>query len=101
MNKILIEVDVDLEDLIPGFMENRAEDISKLDKYISCKDFESIRILGHSMKGFGAGYGFNEISVIGAKLEHAAKLQDIKQITTETKNFKDYIDNIEIKYVEL
>jgi hypothetical protein len=44
------------------------------------QDFETIRILGHTMKGTGGGYGFDTISEMGRALEEAAKTQDTQAI---------------------
>lgn len=98
MEKVLI--DEELKDLIPGFIENRQEDISLLYKYIENKDFHTIKILGHSMKGFGAGYGFQKISDIGAVIEWAAINQDSPTIEKQIQSMKDYLDNIEIVYIK-
>jgi len=35
-----------------------------------------VRVIGHNVKGTGAGYGFDAISGIGAALEAAAKERD-------------------------
>ena len=32
-------------------------------------DLETVRVLGHSMKGSGASYGFEGLTTIGASLE--------------------------------
>ena len=56
--EIVITVDPDLEDLIPGFLDNRYEDIDALMGALDRKDYETIRRLGHIMKGAGGGYGF-------------------------------------------
>lgn len=92
-------VDEDLKELIPGFLEHRQEDISLLYKYIDSKDFQSIKILGHSMKGFGAGYGFHKISEIGAVLERAAIEGNSSMIEEQIIRMKEYLDNIKIQFI--
>lgn len=83
-------IDPDLEDIVPGFLENRRHDVIALQAAIHSDDFKTIRILGHRMKGDGGGYGFEAISTIGAALEQAAARQDhpsIKRLTAELEKF--------------
>ena len=52
---IVIRVDRDLEDLIPGFINNRRKDAESIADALKRKDYETIRVLGHGMKGAGGG----------------------------------------------
>ena len=96
--KIVVNIDPDLEDLIPGYIENRYKDIKTINAALESGDFESIRILGHSMKGSGGGYGFNEITTIGMNIERAAKENNAGEIKSWTEKLIIYIENIEIIY---
>jgi len=81
--KWTVTVDEDLQDLIPGYLENRRKDAEELQKALARSDFEVIRVLGHKMKGSGGGYGFDEISEIGRALEDAAKQSQAGKIREE------------------
>lgn len=96
--RITVSIDEDLEDLIPGFLENRRADIEKINTAIKEADYFSISRLGHSIKGVGGGYGFDEISIIGEKIEHAAKEEDEKRIIDLCEDYINYLDNIHIVY---
>lgn len=96
--KIIINVDVDLEDLIPGFLENRVKELETLRAAVGEGNFQSIQSIGHSMKGVGGGYGFDGITEIGRDLENAAKVQDRDGITSLIEKYADYMDRIEVKY---
>jgi histidine phosphotransfer protein HptB len=88
--RITVSVDPDLEDIIPVFLANRQKDIQTLRLSLGGKDFRTIQILGHRMKGDGGGYGFQAISDIGTALEQAATRHDqpaIERITTELEDF--------------
>ncbi len=98
--KILVEIDVDLEELIPEFLEMKRSDIRSIDTYIKEKDFEKIRIIGHSMKGAGSGYGFDRITEIGADIERAAENDDSKTIALKNAELSDYLNRVEMIYVE-
>lgn len=98
MMKEIVVVDKDLQDLIPGFLKNRETDIEKLTKAIEEEDYETIRIVGHSMKGFGSGYGFHFVTEIGKVIEEAGLKKDLKKANESLERLKLYFANIEIRY---
>lgn len=98
MMKEIVVVDKDLQDLIPGFLKNRETDIEKLTKAIEEEDYETIRIIGHSMKGFGSGYGFHFVTEIGKVIEEAGLKKDLKKANESLERLKLYFANIEIRY---
>ncbi len=98
MVRIVVTIDPDIKELIPGFIKNRYEDIFCLQQHILNRDFNAIRILGHSMKGFGAGYGFYGISDLGASLESAAIREDIPELEVLHQEFSNYLEQIDIVY---
>lgn len=96
--KFIVKIDCDLEDLIPGYLENRRKDINKINNSLEAGDFETIRIVGHSMKGSGGGYGFDGITAIGAAVEQAAKDKDITGIRKHVEELMSYLKRVEITY---
>ncbi len=96
--KITVKVDIDLEDLIPGFMQRRREDVKSLKTSLSAGELDKIRITGHSMKGTGGGYGFDDLSQIGAELEKAALAGDADEISALVDRLERYLENVIIEY---
>jgi len=96
--KIIVQVDPDLEELIPGFLENRISDVGKLRTSLDENDFVNIQSIGHSTKGVGGGYGFDLMSEIGAEIEFAAKAKDSDTIGEKINQLDDYLQRIEIEY---
>lgn len=95
---VTVTVDKDLEDLIPGFMDRRRGDVESLKAFLSAGELGKIRASGHSMKGTGGGYGFEEISQIGAELEKAAVSEDRDQISRLIRRLEEYLDNVVIEF---
>ena len=95
--KWTVTVDEDLQDLVPGYLENRRKDAEELQKALARSDFEVIRVLGHKMKGSGGGYGFDEISEIGRALEDAAKQSQAGKIREEIQRLRHYLDHVEVR----
>ncbi|MDL1890355.1 Hpt domain-containing protein, partial [Nitrospirales bacterium NOB] len=73
----IVRIDPDLQAIVPGFLDNRRRDVVTIEHCLRTKDLETIRLLGHRMKGDGGGYGFPLISAIGHRLEQAALRQDL------------------------
>ena len=96
--KIIVHVDMEIEDLIPGFLENRRKDIETLQKALAKGDYETIRELGHTMKGAGGGYGFDAITDIGQSLEQAGKDKNPEAIQSWVKKLSNYLGRVEVVY---
>ena len=96
--KIIVYADEDIAELIPGFLENRHKDIKKIDEALEMADYNTIQILGHSMKGSGEGYGFDAITEIGRSLEQTAKDEDIEEIRKWTGELLSYLERVEVRY---
>ena len=63
--RITVRIDPDIKELVPGFLDNRRRDVARLQELVTAGAFAEIRLLGHSMKGAGGGYGFDRISELG------------------------------------
>ncbi len=96
--KIEVHVDLELKEIVPGYLENRWKDIQSIQEALGKKNFEMIKSLAHSMKGSGGGYGFDGITEIGAAMEMAAVARDVKLIEAEVSRLKDYLKRVEIVY---
>lgn len=93
--KIIVQItDEDIVDIIPGYLENRQKDLETLKQ--APNDFETVRSLGHKMKGSGGGYGLDRISEIGKALEEAAKAQDLDAIQSGIAALQDFLERVEI-----
>ena len=93
--KILVHVDPEIADLVPGFLDNRRKDVTAMLDALDKNDFEAIRILGHSMKGVGGGYGFDAITEIGAALEQAAKNTNPEDVRKGLRDLTAYLERVE------
>jgi HPt (histidine-containing phosphotransfer) domain-containing protein len=98
VEKIVVQVDADLEDLIPGYLQNRRQDAEAILQALEKQDFETIRVLGHTMKGTGGGYGFDAITEIGRALEEAAKIRDTQAINRGVSTLLDYLEAVEVVF---
>jgi CheY-like chemotaxis protein len=93
-----VKVDKDLEDLIPGYLEKRLVDVSSIRDAAGSGNFEAIRVLGHTMKGSGGGYGFDRITEIGRQIEDAAKQGDKDECLRRADELASYLTHLTITY---
>ena len=96
--KIVVTVDEDLEELIPGFLENRNKDVQLLRDSLAGDDVNKLQSIGHSLKGVGGGYGFDGLSEIGAKIEIAAKEFNTNLIEGLVNEMEDYLHRVDVVY---
>ena len=96
--KILVGVDSDIQDIIPGFLGHRHDDIESILKALDHDDYETVRILGHSMKGAGGGYGFDGITELGQSMELAAMSQNTQEVRKLVCELSTYLESVEVVY---
>ncbi|MFC5452494.1 Hpt domain-containing protein [Paenibacillus aestuarii] len=99
-DKITVEIDADLEDLIPGYLRNKQNEIERMAAAMATSDFSAIALIAHGLKGNGAAYGFVPLSELGAAMEKAAGLQDGEAIGKLLEDMQAYLTQIEIVYIE-
>ena len=98
--RIIVNIDPQIAALVPRFLANRAADVGKIRAALAAGDFETIRVAGHGMKGAGGGYGFPEISRLGAALEEGARRSDTAEVSALAWSLEEYLARIEIKCAE-
>ena len=95
---ITVRIDQDLEEIVPGFLENRRRDVQTLEHALKKNDLHAIHMIGHRLKGDGGGYGFDAISVIGGALEQAAAREDRDVIRRQIAELVDYLARVTVVY---
>ncbi len=98
MSAITVHIDPGLEDIVPGFLENRRRDVQTLETALHQNDLKTIHVIGHRMKGDGGGYGLDAISMIGAALEQAAAREDRSAIRRHTAELVDFLARVTVVY---
>jgi PAS domain S-box-containing protein len=98
LGRVRVRVDSGLAELVPGFLENRRRDVEAIAAALAHADYENVRILGHNMKGSGAGYGLTRITEIGASLEQAAGRREPEEIRARAAELARYLDGLHVDY---
>ena len=100
MNKFTVQVDPDLCDLIPGFLEHKRSDTRAILCATSAEhvDFDALCGIGHRLKGEGGSYGLDAISLYGTEIERAARNRDVETIRRYAKELAVYLESVQIKF---
>ena len=96
---IQVEIDSELEPIIPDFFEIRRKDYELLGHLLEDGNFVEISRLGHRLRGAGGSYGFDLISDIGLALEEAAASQDRDTVAANREKLLQYLEHVIITYV--
>ncbi|MBI5633647.1 MAG: response regulator [Nitrospirae bacterium] len=96
-NNNVVEIDPDVAELVPGFLNNRKKDAEEIGRLLAEGNFEAIRIIGHSMAGSAGGYGFPEIGKLGKAIEAAALTVKSEEIRAISCKLSEYLSAVIVK----
>jgi HPt (histidine-containing phosphotransfer) domain-containing protein len=94
-----VKIDAGLAALVPGYLDRRRADAAAILAAIDAGDFETARSLGHQLKGSGGGYGFPEITRLGAEIEEAAKGHEGERLARLAAGLSEYLRSVTIRFV--
>ena len=97
--KTVIQIDEEIKEIIPNFLEGREKDINLFKAAIDSEDFDQLESIGHKLKGNAGSYGFDKMSEYGAAIEIAAKNKELEKIKSIVQEFEDHFQSIEIEFV--
>jgi HPt (histidine-containing phosphotransfer) domain-containing protein len=84
--------------LIPKYLLNCKKNIIVMRDALDRADFETVRSLGHQMRGTGAMYGLQFISDTGCAIEQAAESSNIDVSRDWVGKLSDYLDGLDAIY---
>ena len=87
-----------LEKVVPTFLTDKKERISKLGEAVKAGDAEEVRLYAHAIKGGAANVGAKKLSKVAFELEHTASQEDLsnagellERIKTEFEKFELFV----------
>lgn len=93
-----VVIDEEIKDLVPNYLDKRKTDLETMKSYLERDLFDELRSLGHKIKGSGGGYGFQGLSVLGARIEQAGKNSDKAKLDHAIHLYADFLEKVEIRY---
>jgi CheY-like chemotaxis protein/HPt (histidine-containing phosphotransfer) domain-containing protein len=98
---ILVPMNPKFAHLIPQFLQNRRENVISMLDALDRDEFETVKRLGHSMRGSGSSFGFQAITDIGAALEQAAGCADNSASRKWVGDLSSYLDRVDADRLRL
>ena len=95
---LTVMVEKDLEVLVHRFLARKRDDLNRARAALALGDFETIRRIGHDLKGAGEGFGFPELSAFGAALERAAVLHNERALGDELVAVDQFLSRLRITF---
>jgi HPt (histidine-containing phosphotransfer) domain-containing protein len=92
----IVEVDQELYELVPLFLETMEKNIAEMDEALKYKQYEVICRHGHSQRGLGSTYGFDYIGDLGSKLELAGAQKDDNTISVLLEQMNEYLQKVHV-----
>ena len=97
-NNTVVTLSSALEPIIPDFFQDTQNDLRAMQVALIDNDFETVRRLGHSLKGAGKSYGFDRLSDIGRSIEREAESQDSTSTLKWVSELSQYLEHVQIVF---
>ncbi|MBC7521274.1 MAG: PAS domain S-box protein, partial [Sandarakinorhabdus sp.] len=85
-----------LAEWTPAYLENCRQNVITMRDALDRADFEAVSILGHNLRGSGAGFGFQAITDIGGDIETACKDADLGRARALLRSLSNVLASGEI-----
>ncbi|MDR4479278.1 MAG: response regulator [Nitrospira sp.] len=96
---VVLQVSGEFESLMPGFLEHRRQDLAQITDALGREDFDTLREIGHGLKGAGGTYGLEAISAYGWALEKAAVRMDSAGVREAFNALSRFLERLQLVYV--
>jgi HPt (histidine-containing phosphotransfer) domain-containing protein len=97
-DRLVVVVPEELEPLVPRFLEKRHAEVEVLREAAERGDLETLRSRGHALKGTAGGYGFQELTELGAALETRADEGDLSGASEVVGRIAAYLARVDVRY---
>ena len=92
----IVEIDADLENLIPAFLEAKRQELAALRQHLANGDIEAVRRVSHKLKGAFSLYGFGFLSDACADMERSASAGEQGAVEAKLDAVEKYWPTMEI-----
>lgn len=83
-----LQDDPEFQKLIRKYLDYLLKEVDGVKKHIQGNNFQEIRKFSHNLKGTGGGYGFDEFTELGGKINIAAHEENIPLIESFVSDFE-------------
>jgi HPt (histidine-containing phosphotransfer) domain-containing protein len=93
-----IFIDKDLEDIFPGYLENRHKEVLELRELIAAKDLKKLQVISHRLAGNAGSYGLAFLSEVGSRMEADCMKGSLSGMDAYLKAIEDYLRELTYEY---
>ncbi len=90
----LVREDPSFAGIVVQFVEGLSHRVTTLEEAINARDFESLGIAAHQLKGSGGGYGYPDLSNQAAKLESEARERVLDNCVKSVEQLKQLCSRV-------
>jgi HPt (histidine-containing phosphotransfer) domain-containing protein len=95
---LTVSIEKDLEVLVQRFLARKREDLDSARIALAAGDYETIRRIGHDLKGAGEGFGFPELSAFGAALEGSAIFRNERALGEQLTAVEQFLARLRVTF---
>jgi HPt (histidine-containing phosphotransfer) domain-containing protein len=95
---LTVSIEKDLEVLVQRFLVRKREDLGSARIALAAGDYETIRRIGHDLKGAGEGFGFPELSAFGAALEGSAIARNERALGEQLTAVEQFLSRLRVTF---
>ena len=92
---ITVKIDSRIAELLPRFLENCRRQCDALRRAAAGGVWAEAGSIGHSLRGAGGGYGFDEVTRLGVEIEIAARENDAGGLRELASRLEDYLSRVD------
>jgi hypothetical protein len=97
--KIRLNVEPALRELVPGFLANRRKDVEVIGRALNSGNLEAIRVVGHNIRCFSRVYGFEQLTALGEEIQQAAADASTLRIAHAQSQLADYLSRVDFNEI--
>ncbi len=87
-----------LRPLVPKFLERTGAAIEQLRGALAANDLETLRAVGHRLRGTAGGYGFKRLGELAGQLEDAVRADDRSRLAGLVAAIGEHFATATIRY---
>ena len=95
---IRVKVDPLLAEIVPKFLERCARTAPELHEAVRSGDLDAARRISHILHGTASSLGFEEMAVIGRKIEQAARERDSEALAKLADALDDHVSRVKPEF---
>jgi len=95
---LTVQVEKDMEALVQRFLARKRGDLDRLRGALATDDFETMRRIGHDLKGSGEAFGFPELSGFGAEIERAATSSNGHALREQLTAVEQFLSHLRVTF---